>query len=89
MQVALDKGLFKDDFKSGVYKTNGYPGKNDFIELAKRMEVQDKRIEKLLAPFLERQVLVEDLVNRSFLNDQTKRAYILHYNTRRNYLNKE
>lgn len=82
----LDKGLFKDDFKSGIYKTSGYPGKNDFIELAKRMEIQEKRIDKLLAPFLERQVLVEDLVNRSFLNEQTKKAYLTHYNTRRNYL---
>lgn len=84
----LDKGLFKDDFKSMTYKINGYPGKNDFIELAKRMEIQEKRIEKLLAPFLEKQPKVEELTGRSFLNDLTKKAYINRYNERRNYLNK-
>ncbi len=84
----LDKGLFKDDFKSGSYKINGHPGKNDFIELAKRMEIQEKRIEKLLAPFLVKQPKVEELTRRSFLNVLTKKAYINRYNERRNYLNK-
>lgn len=84
----LDKGLFKDDFKSGFYKINGYPGKNDFIELAKRMQIQEKRIVKLLAPFLEKQQKVEELTGRSFLNEQTRKAYIMRYNERRNYLNK-
>ena len=83
----VDRGLFKDDFKSAAYKRNGYPGKKDFIELAKRMEIMDTRINKILGPFLQRQDFVQELVNRSFLNDQTKKAYLLSYNERRNYLN--
>ena len=86
---ALDNGLFKIDFKSEAYKKSNHAGKADFIELAKRMEIKESRIEKLLTPFLEKQLLVEDLVNRSFLDKKTKRAYLLHYNTRRNFLNKE
>ena len=82
----LDKGLFKDDFKSGYYKINGYPEKNDFIELAKRIKIQEKRIEKILAPFLEKQAKVEELTERSFLNEKIRKAYINRYNERRNHL---
>lgn len=84
----VNRGLFKDGFKSVAYKRNDYPGKNDFIELAKRMEIMDTRINKILDPFLHRQDFVQELVNRSFLNDQTKKAYLMRYNERRKYLNK-
>jgi len=50
------------------------------------MGVADSRIEKLLNPFLEKQVFVETLVSRSFLSDANKRGYLLMYNTKRNYL---
>lgn len=85
---ALDHGLFKDDFKSGAYKINNHANVEDFKELAKRMEIKESRIDKILAPFLEKQPKVEELISHSFLDDKTKRAYLLHYNTRRNYLTK-
>ncbi|MFA5301976.1 MAG: HipA domain-containing protein [Bacteroidales bacterium] len=84
---ALDKGLFSDDFKSEEYKNTGHPSKNDFIEFAKRIGVIEPRIEKLLNPFLEKQYLVETLVNHSFLSTANKRGYLLMYGTRRNFLN--
>jgi serine/threonine-protein kinase HipA len=83
---ALDKGLFADDFKSKQYKKTGHPSKSDFKEFAKRIGVTEGRIEKLLNPFLEKQPLMESLVRRSFLNDAGKRAYLLMYNAKRNYL---
>ncbi|MBN1637416.1 MAG: HipA domain-containing protein [Ignavibacteriales bacterium] len=86
---ALDKGLFKNDFKSDAFKKANHPGKKDFIELARRMEIKDIRIEKLIYPFLKRQPLVENLVQRSFLDEKTKRTYLLDYNTKRNYLNND
>lgn len=86
---ALDKGLFKDDFKSDAFIKSNHPGKKDFIELARRMEIKDIRIEKLIDPFLKRQPLVENLVQRSFLDEKTKRTYLLDYNTKRNYLNND
>jgi serine/threonine-protein kinase HipA len=39
-------------------------------------------------PFLEKQPLVETLINHSFLNENNKRGYWQMYNTRRNSLNK-
>lgn len=84
---ALDGGLFGDSFESKEMKTNGRAGLEDFQEFAKRLGIKEKRRDKLLGPFLSRQQLVESLIHRSFLNDQTKRAYLLHYQTKRNQLN--
>ena len=84
--LALNKGLFEDEFKSSYYENRGYPCQTDFIELAKRMNIGEKRIPKLMAPFLERQALVEILTNASFLDEPHKRAYLLAYATRRNHL---
>ena len=83
---ALDKGLFADDFKSEQFKKSGHLSKTDFTEFAHRIGVIESRIEKLLHPFLEKQPLMETLVNRSFLSDANKRGYLLMYNTKRNYL---
>lgn len=83
---ALGKGLFADDFKSDKYKKSGHPSKTDFIEFAKRIGVTESRVEKLLQTFLEKQSKVETLVNRSFLNEASKRGYLLMYSTKRNYL---
>jgi len=52
-----------------------------------RIGVGEKRIEKVLAPFRERQPIVGVLTSHSYLNDASKRAFQQHYNTRRNYLN--
>ncbi len=84
---ALSRGLFADEFKSLEFKKNGHPCKKDFVEFAKRIGVIESRIEKLLHPFLEKQTFAETIISRSFLNEQTKRAYLLDYQTRRNYLN--
>ena len=84
---ALDKGLFSDKYQSEGWKKKGNATKMDFIEFGKRIGVQDKRIDRILNPFLGKQDGVTELVERSFLEQPEKRAYILHYNTRRNYLN--
>lgn len=83
---ALSKKLFQDDFKSPEWKKNGHAAGNDFIEFGKRIGILEGRISPLLNPFLERQKAVESLITRSFLDESSKRAYLLHYNTRRNYL---
>ena len=85
---ALDDGLFSDDFQSEEKKKSNHVGLEDFQELAKRFEINEKRRNKILTPFLQTQAMVEELTNRSFLNDKTKRAYLLHYQTKRNQLNK-
>lgn len=84
---ALDEGFFKDGFESGEMKKNDCVGLEDFYEFAKRLNISDKRRDKLLEPFLTSQEYVEILIQRSFLNEQTKQAYLLHYQLRRKQLN--
>lgn len=83
---ALDKGLFADEFRSETYKKRGHASKADFVEFAHRIGVTESRILKILTTFLERQKIVESLINRSFLPDQSKRGYLLMYSTKRNHL---
>ncbi len=85
---ALDGGLFSDGFKSEEMKKSNHPGLHDFQELARRFGINEKRRDKILAPYLQKQPMVEELTHRSFLNDKTKRAYLLQYQNKRNYLNK-
>jgi serine/threonine-protein kinase HipA len=83
---ALDKGLFADDFKSEPYKKNRHPSMIDFHEFGRRIGVSENRIEKLMAPLLEKQPFMETLIGRSFLTDANKRGYLMMYQTKRNYL---
>lgn len=84
---ALNGELFKDNFESEEMKKNGRVGLDDFHEFAKRLHITVKRRDRLLGPFLAKQTDVETLIQRSFLNNQTKRTYLLHYQTRINQLN--
>ncbi|MCB9279997.1 MAG: HipA domain-containing protein [Lewinellaceae bacterium] len=83
---ALSKGLFADNFKSDAFRRTGHPGKADFTELANRIGIIESRIEKLLHPFLSKQAFAETLINRSFLDEASKRGFLLMYQTRRNFL---
>ena len=83
---AFTKGLFSDSFKSETFRKKNHPSKDDFIELGKRIGVQENRMDKIMQPFLERQELVEKLLNRSFLDEASRRGYLMQYNSRRNFL---
>ncbi len=83
---AFAKGLFADDFKSATFKKSNHPGREDFMEFGKRIGMNEKSLVKIIQPYLEKQPFMETLVNRSFLDDASKRGYLLHYNTRKNFL---
>ncbi len=83
---ALEKGLVADNFKSAVFKNRGHPAGEDFREFARRTGIMETRIGKLMLPFLENQPAVESIINRSFLNESSKRSYLQMYGTRRNML---
>lgn len=83
---ALARGLFSDDFASETFKKTFHRGKEDFEEFAKRIGINDDRVEKLLEPFLLKQDTVEILVNRSFLSAPNKRGYLMEYSSRRKRL---
>jgi serine/threonine-protein kinase HipA len=86
---ALDKGLFTDGFQSKAYHKTGNTTFTEFVEFGKRIGMIESRISKLGAPFLKTQSMIETLTRNSFLNEKCKRAYLLHYNTRLNRLNRD
>jgi serine/threonine-protein kinase HipA len=83
---ALDKGLFADDFKSDRYKKSMHPSKIDFEEFGRRIGITENRIEKIMAPYLEKQPYMEVLISRSFLTEPNKRGYLMMFQKKRNYL---
>ena len=85
---ALSRKLFVDDFQSAKWKQTGHAHANDFKEFAKRIGIRSTRIDKLMMPFLEKQVSVEQLINVSFLNTTTQKTYWMDYNKKRNFLTK-
>lgn len=85
---ALNGGLIKEDLQSAGYRRTGNPEYADFITFGHEIGVSAKRIDKLLAPFTVRQEMVDELINHSYLSTPAKRAYLLHYNTKRNQLTK-
>jgi serine/threonine-protein kinase HipA len=85
---ALNGGLFSDGFQSDAMKKTNHPDLHDFLELARRFGINEKRRDKILQPYLQLQPMVEELICRSFLNEKTKRAYLIHYQTKRNQLTK-
>jgi serine/threonine-protein kinase HipA len=72
---ALNGGLFSDSLKSEEMKKSNHSGLHDFQELARGFGINEKRRDKILAPYLERQLKVEELTYSSFLDDMTKRGY--------------
>jgi serine/threonine-protein kinase HipA len=83
---ALDKGLFSDGFRSNAQKKTGHTFFADFVEFGRRIGINESRIKKISAVFLEKQPMIETLNRNSFLNEKCKRAYLLHYNTKLNFL---
>ncbi|HWA36061.1 MAG TPA: HipA domain-containing protein [Cyclobacteriaceae bacterium] len=83
---ALSRKLFKDDFKSPSWKHNGHAAHPDFVELGKRIGVQEKRIALLMEPFMKAHLGATSLVERSFLDDATKKEYLRHYQAKLNIL---
>lgn len=86
---ALADELFKEWHWSDcrIQNTQHHPCKEDFIAFGRKTGIAEKRIDKLLAPFLERQMDVENLVQRSYLDEGTKDLYMNHYIERLKMLN--
>jgi serine/threonine-protein kinase HipA len=86
---ALDNDLFKEWNWSNcrIQNPDHYPCKEDFIEFGKRIGINEKRVIKILAPFLKEQPEVEVLIKRSFLDEETRMLYRTHYKERLGMLN--
>ncbi len=86
---ALTDELFKEWYWSDCRINNAqhHPCKEDFIVFGRKIGIPEKRVDKLLAPFLKKQAGVEILVQGSFLDEGTKGQYMNHYHERLEMLN--
>lgn len=77
--LALAGGLFENDFNTESFKANGFYAYDDFYEFGKRIEISDERVVKIIQSFLNKDALVREMVNRSFLTEETKESYFANF----------
>ena len=82
----LNGGLFADNYQSAYRRNHGHVAGSDFREFAKRIGIQEKRVDKLLLPFAQKQGQVEQLIENSYLLATRKKTYLLNYNRKRKLL---
>lgn len=76
--AALD--LYEQDVNSDFYSEYGYYGRPNFMELAKRIGVVEKRATRIMDAFIVKQKNVIDFVGKSFLSDDMKTRYAAYFN---------
>lgn len=81
---ALQDGLIPETEHSEIYRNSGHPCKTDFITFANRIGVLPKKRDAIIAMFSENNPLIDELTNRSFLDEKTKRMYKQSHQERHN-----
>ncbi len=81
---ALKKGLFKEGM---AFSDTRHIRRSDFEEFGKRIGLPDKVIKRDIDTFAAKQLMVKELLERSFLSDDLKRQYWQAYDFRRIMLN--
>lgn len=79
---ALQDGLMSKSEHSEIYSNSGHPCKEDFITFANRTGVLPKKRDAIIKMFSENNPLIDELIDRSFLDDKTKRMYKRSYQER-------
>jgi serine/threonine-protein kinase HipA len=79
---ALQEGLMPSMAHSSIYVNTGHPCQDDFAEFGSRIGVLPKKIETIIKMFVTEQPLVYELIERSFLDERTKRMYKRSYQER-------
>lgn len=82
---ALQKGLFQDT-NSSLFKTGTQANGATFKAFGLKIGLLETIVARELAFFTEKHLLIEKLITQSFLEDKTKRVYLMHYQNRRNRL---
>ena len=72
---ALQGGLIPQNEFSEIYSNTGHPCKEDCVTFANRIGVLPKKRDAIIKMFSESNPLIDELIDRSFLDDKTKRMY--------------
>lgn len=85
--MALKDGLFENDYDTESFKALGFYAYDDFYEFGLRIGVMEKRLIRLLDKYRTESKKVSELASRSFLNNEAKKIYLVHYFDRLKMLN--
>ena len=77
--IALEDCLYKKDYEHPSFAKYGFYGYDDFYTLGEMFKMRPQRIEHFLNLFTSKKKQVEDLVSRSYLNDEMKKLYLEFY----------
>jgi serine/threonine-protein kinase HipA len=72
--TALD--LYTADIQSTHYQTYGHYGRENFLELAKRLDIVETRAARILDQFTKNRDAIIQFINGSFLSDGVKTLYL-------------
>jgi serine/threonine-protein kinase HipA len=73
--LALKDGLFSDGFQTESHVANGFFAYDDFFELGIKAGLPLAVVNQEIIQFEEKKEAVQDLINRSFLNEELKQLY--------------
>jgi serine/threonine-protein kinase HipA len=71
--------LYTNDHLAQFYSRYGFYGQEDFRKLAEKMKIQPLRIERILTQLLGSKNEVQEMIQASFLIDESKRTYANEY----------
>ena len=74
--IALEDGLYKKDYEHPSFAKYGFYGYDDFYTLGEMFKMRPQRIEHFLNLLTSKKEKVEDLVTRSYLNNEMKKLYL-------------
>ena len=86
---ALSEGLMPRSEWSDTYKRTGHPCATDFRRFGRLASLNERQIDKAIAPFCLRQSEVAELTARSFLDEKLKRMYMQCYHERLSRFNRQ
>lgn len=68
--------LYNGDFASAAFVRDGHYSYPAFLTLAEKINIVEKRAKRMLGRFLENELVVEQIVKHSFLDEMSKQEYI-------------
>ena len=68
--------LFRDGFVTESYKAGSKFTENDFTEFGRRIGIRESRVQNILKEFSQKYSFIKLLVEKSFLNAETKLLYL-------------
>ena len=77
--MALDDGLFKNDYTTESFEANAFYAYDDFYEFGLKIGLVKSRVIKILNKFRSNSEDVQLFTERSYLNKEMKKAYIDSY----------